>query len=106
MESGLLKDKITFQKMIVTVDQYGHEKISHVNAFQTRANVKWNGGERVISNEEIVYDNTLTFQIRRYCPVIETMIILYKNKKYRIITVNREDRLNDKIEIIAEEINQ
>jgi len=34
------------------------------------------------------------------------MIILYKNKKYRIITVNKEDRLYDKIEIIAEEINE
>lgn len=106
MESGLLKDNITFQKQIVSVDEYGHEITTYVDDFQTRANVKWNGGERVISNEEIVYDNTLTFQVRKYCPVTETMIILYKNKKYRIITVNREDRLYDKIEIIAEEINQ
>lgn len=106
MEGGLLNNVVVFQKQIKDTDDYGHEKIRYVDAFQTRANVKWNGGDRVISNEEIVYDNTLTFQVRSYCPIRDTMIILYKNKKYRIITVNKEDRLYDKIEIIAEEINE
>lgn len=92
--------------MIVTVDEYGHEITSYIDSFTTRADVIWNNGNRIVSNEEIFYENTLTFQVRKYCPVTETMIILYKNKKYRIITVNREDRLYDKIEIIAEEINQ
>lgn len=106
MIAGLLDNVVVFQKQIKETDPYGHEKLRYVDAFQTRANVKWNGGDRVISNDEIVYDNTLTFQVRSYCPIKSTMIILYKNKKYRIITVNKEDKLYDKIDIIAEEINE
>lgn len=106
MDAGLLSNIVVFQKQIKETDDYGHEKITYVDAFQTRANVKWNGGDRVISNEEIVYDNTLTFQVRSYCPIKDSMIIKYRNKKYRIITVNREDKLYDKIELVCEEINE
>lgn len=106
MDAGLLSNIVVFQKQIKETDDYGHEKITYVDAFQTRANVKWNGGDRVISNEEIVFDNTLTFQVRSYCPIKSTMIIKYRNKKYRIITVNREDKLYDKIELVCEEINE
>ena len=55
MESGLLKDKITFQKMTVTVDVYGHEITTYTDAFTTRADVIWNNGNRIVSNDEILF---------------------------------------------------
>lgn len=105
MEGGLLKDTIMFQRQYIALDEYGHEVITYKDAFPTRANVKWNNGDRIVSNDEIVYDNSLTFTVRRYCPVEPTMIIKYNDKRFRIITINPELDVYDRKEIIAEEIN-
>lgn len=106
MEGGLLKYEIMFQRQFISLDEYGHEVITYRDAFPTRANVKWNSGDRIISNEEIFYDNSLTFTVRSYCPVEETMIILFKDKKYRIITINPELDMYNRKEIIAQLINE
>ena len=124
MEGGLLKDTIMFQRQYIALDEYGHEVITYKDAFPTRANVKWNNGDRIVSNDEIVYDptranvkwnngdrivsndeivydNSLTFTVRKYTPAEDTMIILYKGKKYRIITINPELDVYDRKEIVA-----
>lgn len=105
MEGGLLKDTIMFQRQYIALDEYGHEVITYKDAFPTRANVKWNNGDRIVSNDEIVYDNSLTFTVRKYTPAEDTMIILYKGKKYRIITINPELDVYDRKEIVAQLIN-
>lgn len=45
--------------MTVTVDPYGHEISSFTDAFTTRADVIWNNGDRLISNDEVFYSNTV-----------------------------------------------
>ena len=106
MESGLLKDKITFQKMIVTTDEYGHEITTYIDSFTTRADVIWNNGDRIVSNEEIFYENTVSFIVRYYCPVEDTMRIKYQGKLYRIISVNPDRDLYRNKTIITELINE
>lgn len=106
MESGLLKDKITFQKMTVTVDVYGHEITTYTDAFTTRTDVIWNNGERLISNDEVFYSNTVQFIVRFYCPVEDTMRIKYQDKLYRIISINPDRDLYKNKTIITELINE
>ena len=106
MESGLLKDIITFQKQFVTVDVYGHEITTYTDAFTTRADVIWNNGNRIVSNDEIVYENTVSFVVRYYCPVEDTMRIKHQDKLYRIISVNPDRDLYNNKTIITELINE
>ena len=106
MESGLLKDKITFQKMIVTTDEYGHEITTYIDSFTTRADVIWNNGDRIVSNNEIFFSNTVSFIVRFYCPVEDTMRIKYQNKLYRIISINPDRDLYRNKTIITELINE
>ena len=106
MEKGKLKERVFFEKQIVETDSYGHEKYSYELTFSTRAEIKYNNGNRLIENSEIFYDNSLTFKVQSYCPVEDTMKIKYNNKYYRIISVNDEkNHLKQKI-IIAELINE
>ena len=106
MESGLLKDIITFQKQFVAVDVYGHEITTYTDAFTTRADVIWNNGNRIVSNDEIVYENTVSFVVRYYCPVEDTMRIKHQDKLYRIISINPDRDLFRNKTIVTELINE
>lgn len=106
MESGLLKDNITFQKQFVSVDDYGHEITTYTDAFTTRADVIWNNGNRIVSNEEIFYENTVSFVVRYYCQIDDTMRIQYNGKLYRIISIEPDRDLYRNKTIIAELINE
>lgn len=106
MESGLLKDNITFQKQFVSVDDYGHEITTYTDAFTTRADVIWNNGNRIVSNEEIFYENTVSFVVRFYCQIDDTMRIQYNGKLYRIISIEPDRDLYRNKTIIAELINE
>ena len=106
MESGLLKDKITFQEMTITVDEYGHEITTYSDAFTTRADVIWNNGNRIVSNDEIIYENTVSFIVRFYCPVEDTMRIKYQDQLYRIISIDPDKELYRRKTIISELINE
>ena len=101
MESGLLKDKILFQRQTVTTDEYGHEITTYTDAFETRADVVWNNGNRIVSNEEIFYENTVSFIVRYYSPVEDTMRIKYQDKLYRIISINPDKEIYYRKIIIA-----
>lgn len=106
MEAGTLVDKVTFQKQEISVDDYGHESVSYVDAFTTRAEIKYNSGNRGIQNQEVFYDTTLTFAVRFYCQVEDTMIIKYDGKLYRIISINPEKCYYNRKTIVAELINE
>ena len=106
MEAGLLKDKILFQRQTVTADEYGHEVTTYTDAFETRADVVWNNGNRIVSNEEIFYENTVSFIVRYYSPVEDTMRIKYQDKLYRIISINPDKEIYYRKIIIAELINE
>ncbi len=92
--------------MIVTVDEYGHEITSYIDSFTTRADVIWNNGDRIVSNNEIFFSNTVSFIVRYYCDVEDTMRIVYSDKLYRIISVNPDRDLYRNKTIIAELINE
>ena len=106
MEKGRLKERIYFEKLIVEKDEYGHEVYNYVHSYSTRAEIKYTNGNRLIDNQEIVYDNTRTFIVLSYVPILDTDRIKYRDKYYRILSVNDEyNKHNQKI-VIAELINE
>ncbi len=103
MRAGLLKDTIIFQNVTKTVDEYGGNSYSYEDVIVTKAQVNFNGGNREDSNDEIHYSYTIDFTIRGYHQINEDMIVLYKGKRYRIISI--DDTIIEKKRIITELIN-
>ena len=105
MRAGLLTEPVTFRRATTTKNQYGEEETIWENYIITRGNVKYNTGNRAIENQEIINTYTVTFTVRSYHNIDESMKILYKKKLYRILSIE-EDRLKQSITIIGELINE
>lgn len=105
MQAGLLNKIITLTPIISEVDSYGKESrtkdIEH--SISTRARVIFKGENRVLENNEIFYSNTLEFCIRSYHNINEDYIVTFKNRDYRILSI--DNTKEDRITIIAELIN-
>lgn len=106
MDSGILNQKIEFYRLVLGKDEYNHETYDYEFAFDTRANVIFNNGNRVIESEEIFYDNSISFKVRFYIPVLDTDRIKYRDKWYRIITVNDIPNIRNQKVITCELVNQ
>lgn len=106
MEAGKLTQRIDFERQITTKDVMGHEVWTYEFAFSTRAEIIYNTGDRIIDNEEIFYPNTLTLKCHFYVPVLDNMRIHYKDKYYRILSVDNVSNVRNQKTIIAELINQ
>lgn len=106
MDSGLLNQKIEFHRLVLSHDDYGHETYDYEFAFATRANVVYNNGNRVIENQEIFYDNSISFKVRFYVPLEDTMRIKYRDKWYRILAINDIPNIRNQKIILCELINE
>lgn len=61
----------------------------------TRARVNYNSGSLTTSNEEIFYPVSRTFIVRHYVPVVDTDQIRWDNKKWQILTIDRNREFNN-----------
>lgn len=105
MNSAILREPIDIYELITTKTEYGTIQSHYELKYSTRAHVKFNSEQQVVSEGEIYYPQTRTFIVRAYCPVIETDRIHWKGDDYNIMSVNRNVYYND-IEIIAQKVNK
>lgn len=105
MRAGLLRDEITVEKLTTMKDSYGSIEESWEAKLSTRAEVKYNSGNRAALNNEIIHTSNITFIVRYYHPIDESDRILYKGKRYRILSISRE-LYKQTISIITELINE
>mgnify|MGYP003751619449 CR=1 FL=1 len=106
MRTGLLKDKIDIYRSITDTNEFGEQIQNYVCIFSTRSRIINNNGSRENSNGEIFYSYTKIFEVWKYVDIVEnTDYILYKNKKYRILSIEENDEQNKKI-INTELINE
>ena len=75
MKAGTLNETIIIEEPIVSRNDYGDETIIWKELTRTRAEVKFNSGNRAIENQEIVNNYTILFNIRFYHLVNENMRI-------------------------------
>ena len=95
MRAGLLTETILLQESVPVKNEFGATSMEWVDYLQTRANIKFNSGNRVNQNNEIFTSYKVNEQMR----------IIYQDKKYRILAIN-SDRTKQSTEIIGELINE
>lgn len=105
MQAGLLKYNVKIEEPIIVKDNYGSETTVWQLWKNIKADIKYNSGSRELQNSEIVYNSNVSFIIRYYNEVNEKMRIEYDSKKYRIISIEADQRLQKKT-IITELINE
>lgn len=103
--AGLLNEIIKLYKPTTIINDYGEREDTFELYYTTRARVLNDGGSRNVTNDEIVFPYSKTFQVRYYVPVQDTMQVEWQNKRYRIISTEKRRDEND-ILIKTELINE
>lgn len=105
MQAGKLNKLIEIYEPELQVNEYGEQVQTYIKRKETRTEVIYNNGGRTTSNNEIVFNYTKTFKIRRYHTINETYQLKYEGKFYRILSIEDNRQFNSKI-ITAELINE
>lgn len=105
MQAGLLTEIIHFQESQLQRDELGGLSDDWVDMFSKRADVKFASGSRKLVNGEVFNPLAITCKIRYCREVHEKMILTYEERKYKIISINR-DRKQQCTIIQAELINE
>lgn len=92
MNSADLKDRIDIYGLVITETPSGFTNRSWVKKYSTRARVNYSSGNRTIENDEIFFTVDREFIMRHYVPIVDTDIILWKDEKWRVLSIdhNRE----------------
>ena len=106
MKAGLLNEVIRIEKPVTDRNEYGADsKRWETWISKTKASVTFNSGNRINENNEIIHSYQVTFIIRVYHRINEDMRIIWKNKKYRILSLE-ENKQRQSITIRTELINE
>jgi head-tail adaptor len=105
MQAGLLKDLISIFKPELSSNEYGELIQEYVKCKDTKSQVKFNNGNRGISNDEVVSNYTKTFIVRHYIEINDNYIIEWNKNRYRILSIEDNKQYQYK-QIIAELINE
>lgn len=105
MQAGLLKECITIEKPTVIQNGFGANELEWSKFVDTRAYVNYTSGNRVTSNNEIIWAYQVNFTIRVYHQVNEKMRIIWHGNKYRILAIE-PDKDKQKQTIRTELINE
>lgn len=105
MQAGLLRDIVRFQEVQTQRDELGGFSDEWVDVLTKRAEVRFASGSRKMANGEIYNPLAITCKIRYCRDVHEKMKLIYEEREYKIISINR-DRLQQCTVIQAELINE
>ena len=87
MRAGLLKEIITILTPIVKKNKFGEQTQEWKQKFVTKARVQHNSANRTNENGDIFYSSVLNLEVRYYVNVDEYDNIIWKDKKYRILSI-------------------
>ena len=102
--AGKLKEKLDFYKVEEVQTASGFKNQEEVYQFTAKAERTKNKENFVVDAEEIFHNIYLTFRLR-YREIKETWIVIYKEARYRIISINPWDD-NREMTIMIEKINE
>lgn len=106
MRAGLLKEVISVEKPTQWQNEYGATSIKWETFIgKTRAEVTYSNGNRRNDNNEIIFAYEVIFTVRIYHQINERMRIIWKNKKYRILSIEENKELQS-LTIKTELINE
>lgn len=100
MQAGTLKYPITIWTPLTTKNEFGEDAISWIQKYATRAKIVYNYGNRTNDNQEMTYDYSITFEVRRYVPINEFDYIFFEKDKvlhkYRILSIEPSQEKQNK----------
>ena len=106
MLAGRLDETIAVEELKVIKNEYGEEQTTnYIKKFNTRAEVKYNNGQRITDNNELFFAYDLTFTIRYYHDITELDRVIWRGEKYRILSVER-NRMYQLINLRCQLINE
>jgi head-tail adaptor len=105
MRAGTLTESIVFRRPVIVKDDFGAEQTGYEDCIRMRAQAKYNSGNRITEQHEIIASSNVTFTVRNQCGVDEKMRVVWQGREYLILSVNRE-RLRQSISIVAELVNE
>ena len=105
MRAGLLNEIIEIWRPFIYKNEVGSSTTIWKKDEILRANVKHNNMNRSVQVNEVFYDQTKVFIVRRYVDIDENCRIKYQDKFYRIISIDSNRELNQKT-IICDRVNE
>ena len=106
MRAGLLTEVISVEKPVTITNEFGANSIKWETFIgKTKAQVTYSSGNRLNENNEIIFAYEVVFTVRIYHQINERMRIIWKNKKYRILSLE-ENRQLQTLTIKTELINE
>ena len=84
---------------------FGEQLDNRVKVYETRAKVIYTGGLRGVRNSEIQTPYTESFIVRIYVPVTDTSWIKWKDKFYRVTSID-SSREYQEITLTTELVNE
>lgn len=105
MIAGRLRETIVILKPTIIQNEVGEQETTYQEIRTTRAELLQNGGNRNLSNDEISYSYNKTFNVRIYVELDEFYRIKWKNKYYRILSIETNEE-NQYKTIVTELINE
>lgn len=106
MRAGLLNEVIKVEQPVTITDEFGANSIKWETFIgRTKAQVTYSSGNRLNENNEIIFAYEVVFTVRIYHQINERMRIIWKNKKYRILSLEENKHLQS-LTIKAELINE
>lgn len=97
MRAGLLTETITFLTPTIIKNEFGASEATYTPTITTKARITYKSGSFVTENQEMIHDYVLEIIVRKYHQLSTNMLILYKNIKYRIISIDTTIRDQQKI---------
>ena len=100
MNAALLRHPIDIYELITEKTEYGTIQTRYEFKYHTRSFIRFNSENKVVSEGEILYPVNRTFIVRAYVPVVETDLIEWEGKRWKITSINKNKYYND-IEIVT-----
>lgn len=105
MKAGLFNEVVEIHDIVSSRNDFGEQVDTRAKVYDTRARVGHIGGSRTVINNEIVTPYTKNFVLRIYVPVTDTSWIKYRDKFYRVTSID-VDRVTQSQTITTELVNE
>ena len=102
LRAGLLTDRITIKRANNSINEYGEEVEDWIDIYSTRARVTQTNSNKLTENDEIIMSYTREFFMRKYVPIQEYDRIVWKDKYYRVISL---EKTSSYVKVMGELIN-
>ena len=81
MRAGRMYRRIDFYAKVSTRDNYGASSDTWpIKTIETRGEVRWTGGDKILSNEEKTYTKNMELTVRYRSDIVETMKVQIDDK--------------------------